>query len=565
VRPATRSFITQGAIQDAAAAATGAKPFRFTAVAADPAVLRVEAADGAVSVAPVIAGTTTVTLASIDDPNVLSVIDVQVAAASAPAPASYRLAGAVVPALGERDVPADTPLRLRFDGAPTLGTSGGAIRVYRKRDGALVDTVRAAGESDQLGYEGQPFRRALRLQPVAIEDREAIVHLHSAKLHPGEEYIVTVDDGVFNGTLGGQPFAGIAKGQGWTFRTRATLPRGARVIVDDDGKADFRTVQGALNYVMQHTARTALVTVEIRNGRYQEQLYLRGKDNVTLRGQSRDGVVIDAQNGDGLNPGSGASQEARSPGITGGRALFLIEDADMVTLDTLTIRNSVLRAAPNGGQAETVFFNSEGRLVAKNASFFSEQDTIQVRGYAWFYRTLVAGNVDFIWGNNHAALFEDSEIRTVGDSANTQGGGYVLQARTVGANDRGFLFLNSRLTHGPGPTGNDVPAGVTWLARSAGYATAWDHIAFIDCRMGPHIAPGGWAGNGVAKQPAPNPLAASPTAGWREAGSMDLDGKPLDLSRRANGRVLTADEARAAFTTRAAYFAGFPGGWSPQP
>ncbi|TWI62649.1 pectin methylesterase-like acyl-CoA thioesterase [Pseudoduganella lurida] len=565
VRLATRSFITQGAIQDAAAAATGAQPFRFTAVAADPALLRVQVADGAVSLAPVAAGTTTVMLTSVDDPNVLSVIDVQVAAASAPAPASYKLAGAVTPAIGERDVPADTPLRLHFDAAPTLGMSGGAIRVYRKRDGALVDTVRAGGESDQLGYEGQPFRRALRLQPIAIEAREAIVHLHSAKLRPGEEYIVTVDDGVFSGTLGGQPFAGIAKGQGWAFRTKATLPRGARFVVDDDGKADFRTVQGALNHVMQHTARTAPVTVEIRNGRYQEQLYLRGKDNVTLRGQSRDGVVIDAQNGDGLNPGSGTAQEARSPGITGGRALFLIEDADLVTLDTLTIRNSVLRSAPNGGQAETVFFNSEGRLVAKNASFFSEQDTIQVRGYAWFYRTLVAGNVDFIWGNNHAALFEESEIRTVGDSANSQGGGYVLQARTVGANDRGFLFLNSRLTHGPGPTGNDVPAGATWLARSAGYATAWDHIAFIDCRMGPHIAPGGWAGNGVAKQPAPNPLAASATAGWREAGSMDLDGRPLDLSRRANGRVLTPDEAKAAYTTRAAFFAGFPGGWNPRP
>lgn len=547
------------------ATAYGAMPFRFTATAADPALVRVEAGAGFVTVTPLAPGATTVTLASADDPNVFSVFDVRVAGRKEPSNAAYRLGGAVAPAIGERDVPADTPLRLRFDAMPTLGAAG-AIRVHRKRDGVLVDTIHAGGEHDRLGYEGQPYRRAVRLQPIAIEGRNAIIHLHSARLRPGEEYVVTIDDGLFEGRFNGQPFSGVGKEHGWTFRTRATLPRGTKLVVDDDGAADFRTVQGALNHAMQHAGRATPVTVEIRNGRYQEQLYLRGKDNLTLRGQSRDGVVIDALNGDGLNPGSGTAQDAQSPGINGGRAIFLVEDADMLTLDTLTMRNSVLRNAANGGQAEAIFFNSEGRLVARNASFFSEQDTIQVRGYAWFYRTLVAGNVDFIWGNNRAALFEDSEIRTVGDSANSKNGGYLLQARTMSAGDRGFLFVNSRLTHGPGPTGNDVPAGATWLARSPGYAGTWDHIAFIDCRMGPHIAPAGWAGPD-AKQPVPNPALATATAGWREHGTMDLDGKPLDVSQRVHGRVLDAAEAKEAYGSRAAFFSGFDGGkgWSPVP
>jgi pectin methylesterase-like acyl-CoA thioesterase len=316
---------------------------------------------------------------------------------------------------------------------------------------------------------------------------------------------------------------------------------------------------------MAHVGRGTPVTIEIRNGRYQEALYLRGKDNVTLRGQSRDGVVIDAQNGDGLNPGSGAGQDAHSPGITGGRALFLVEDADMLLLSRLTIRNSVPRDAKTGGQAEAVYFDSDGRLVAKDASFFSEQDTIQVRGYAWFYRTLVAGNVEFIWGHNHAALFEDSEIRTLGDSSG-KGGGYVLQARTVGENDKGFLFVKSRLTHGPGPSGHDVPAGATWLARSPGYANTWDNVAFIDCRMGDHVNPAGWAA-GQVKQPTPNPAVATATAGWREYGTLDLEGKPLDLSKRTAGRVLDGAEAKAAYASRAAFFAGFDGGkgWNPRP
>ncbi len=557
------TFLTAASLPNATA--YGALPFRFSAAAADPALVRAEAGAGYLALTPLAPGATTVTLKSLDDPNVQSVVDIRIAGRRTPSGAAYGLGGAVAPASGARDVPYDTPLRLRFDAMPALGTSG-AIRVHRKRDGALADTIHASGEYDQLGYAGQAHRRAVRLQPIAIEGRNAIVHLHSDKLQPGEEYVVTVDDGVFAGRFNGLPFAGIGREQGWTFRTRAAVPRATTLVVDDDGAADFRTVQGALNHAMRHAGRRTPVTVEIRNGRYQEQLYLRGKDNITLRGQSRDGVVIDALNGDGINPGSGTAQDAQSPGIGGGRAIFLVEDADMVTLESLTLRNSTLRASPGGGQAETIFFNSEGRLVAKNAAFFSEQDTVQVRGYAWFHRTLVAGNVDFIWGNNRAALFEDSELRTVGDSANAKNGGYLLQARTMSSGDKGFMFVNSRLTHGPGPTGNDVPAGATWLARSPGYENTWDHVAFIDCRMGPHVAPAGWAGPGV-KQPLPNPKAASASGGWREFGTLDLDGKPLDLSRREHGRVLSADEAKAAYGTRAAYFSGFDGGkgWNPVP
>jgi pectate lyase len=97
------------------------------------------------------------------------------------------------------------------------------------------------------------------------------------------------------------------------------------------------------------------------------------------------------------------------------------------------------------------------------------------------------------------------------------------------------VFLNSVLTHGPGPKGNGVPLRTTYLARSPGTASTWDNVAYINCRMGEHVAPVGWAGAGVNKEPAPNPAAASAGQGWREYGSMDLAGKPLDVSRRAGG------------------------------
>ena len=131
----------------------------------------------------------------------------------------------------------------------------------------------------------------------------------------------------------------------------------------------------------------------------------------------------------------------------------------------------------------------------------------------------------------------------------------------------GFVFLNSRLTHGLGPLADKVAPGSTWLARSPGRPTSWDNVSFINCAMDVHINPQGWARDGLNHQPPPNPSIASATAGWREFGSKDLAGNPLDLSRRSGGYMLNAEEAARYYGSRAAIFAAFDSGrgWNPQP
>jgi pectin methylesterase-like acyl-CoA thioesterase len=468
--------------------------------------------------------------------------------------------GRLTPEAGASAVQPDTLLRIRFDQPPAFG-SGGVIRVYRAADHALVDLIRLGDEVDTIGYPEQAVRRVVRFSPVSVDGRDALIRLHNAKLAYGTEYLVAVDAGIFSGArIAGKPFEGIGEGAGWRFRTRAQPPGGRTFTVDDDGPADFRTVQGALNHAMQSVPRAEPVTIRIANGRYEELLYLRGKDRVTLHGESRDGVVIGTVNNDGINPGAGGGQRVESPSIGGGRSVFLAEDADLLTLDHLTVINRTVRATSRGGQAEALHFSSDrGRLLARDTSFLSEQDTILVKGYSWFYRSLIAGNVDFIWGTNHAALFEESEIRSLGDSAHPKGGGYIVQARTVDPAEAGFVFLHSRLTHGPGPAGNDVPAGASWLARP-GPSGAGDKVVYIDCRMDEHIAAAGWS---LPKKLAPG---SQPGAGWAESGSTDLAGQALDLSRRIGGRILSPADA-ARYASRDRVFAGFDGGkgWSPAP
>ena len=542
----------------------------FTATSSNPAAVTVTVEGTNVKLTPVGEGAAKIVFTSGSESTLTRTITASISPQFIQPTQTYLLNNATWPAAAATNESVDAPLKLVFDTPPTLGT-GGTIRIFRKLDDALIDTIKLSGEVDVIGPTGATNVRKVNYSPIKIVGNTVTIKPHNNKLAYGTEYYVAIANGVFTNTsLGGTPFVGIGKSANWTFSTKAAAPTGSTLTVDDDGTADFRTVQGALNHAMKTFAKADPVTINVSNGTYEELLFLRNKDNLTIKGESRDGVLIQATNYDTLNPGTGASQAPTTTGTpAGGRALMLIETVDMLTLDTLTMRNTTIRSASISAQAEVMYFNSDGRLVAKNASFFSEQDTLNLKGYAWFYHSLVAGNVDFIWGSSRVALFEESEIRSLGDSANASSGGYVLQARVASATDKGYVFLNSSLTHGPGPGAlhSDVPAGASYLARSAGSATAWDNIAFVNCKMDNHINAAGWAGLGVNGQPAPNPGTATADSGWREYGSTDLAGTPLNLAARVGGYLLSADEASTRFADRAKVFSAYNSnaGWNPQP
>lgn len=526
----------------------------FTVESSNPAVVSVSTNGYAVSLNPVGEGSATITFTSGSDPTLTRSLTATIAPQFVMPTASYNLTGLVSPVVNGVDVYADTSLTLTFDSAPTLGTAG-SIRIFKASDDTLVDTIKVVDHKDSIGYSTTV--RTLNTRPISIVGNTVTIALQSKKLEYNTSYYVAVSASAFTGaTLATLPFEGIGKNAGWTFTTKAAPAAGLTAItVDDTGStADFRTLQGALNYVMQNLTKTDAATITVNNGTYNELLYLRNKDNLTIIGESREGTLIQYQNSEALNGGSS------------GRPVFLVELADMLTLENLTLKNTTIKTS-SGGQAETIYFNSTGRLIAKNANFISEQDTLQLKGYSWFYRTLVAGNVDFIWGNNNVSLFEESEIRSLGDSSGPTNGGYVVQARTVSATDKGFVFLNSELTYGVGQTGNNIPTGATYLARSPGGTSSWDNVVFINSRMDTHINPAGWAGAGVNGQPAPNPSVPSATSGWREFSTMDANGNTISLASRVGGRELTLGEVASDYCNRAQIFAAYnsSAGWNPLP
>lgn len=464
--------------------------------------------------------------------------------------ATYGFTTQLTPKPNSFPVPEDTQLKMVFDSPPTLGH--GSIRIIRSRDNVEVDKISLTDEVDSLGID--PYR-TIKTNPVRIDGKTVRISLHAHKLDLGESYYVVIPESSFlNANLAGQAFKGIGKESGWSFTTRLTEPEvnKEKYIVGKQGAdVDFRTVQGALDFVMENVSVNDPVTVYIKNGIYEEPLYLRSKNNLTIQGESKDNTVIRYTNNEQMNIGPS------------GRSVFLIENSDFLTLKSLSLINTTLIG--NGGQAEALYYNSNnGRLIARNANFISEQDTLNLKGWTWFYNTLVAGNVDYIWGYPKASVFENSEIRTIGDSRGYTGGGYILQARVRNENDPGFIFLNSKLTRGEGPLNHPVPDRKFYLARSGGCNGCYDNIVFVNTKMDEHIRDVGWA-NAVL----PTPKVATPYQGWREFNTMDLDGNKIDLLERlpTHATQLTQEEVVNHYCSRQQIFSGYNDGmgWDPMP
>ncbi|MDR0419167.1 MAG: Ig-like domain-containing protein, partial [Prevotellaceae bacterium] len=478
------------------------------------------------------------------------------------------LAVSKMPAHEERNVYIDTYLEIEFASIPTLGNAG-TIAIY-KADGAKVDEIKledrvsklsngATYNSTKINLVGKPNSdngsriRVVNYNPVVVKDKKLRIAPHYGVLDYNTEYYVTIDSGVVNG------FSGVAAQQ-WKFTTKSAAPTANSVTVDDDGGADFRTIQAAIDYAASKGKNTE-VTVNVKNGTYEELLYVRNKNSLIIRGESREGVVITYDSYDNLNGGTGSSTAKPSFGgvitYSGGRSIFLIESADMLRLENLTLVNSHAKTG-SGDQAETIYFNSKGRLIVVNCNLKSAQDTINIKGYCWFYQTLISGDVDFIWGGANIALFEDCEVRTIVDVRNgvpnPNTPSYLLQARCPDLVDKGFVFLSCRITKE-----SNVADGKSYLARSSGNATDYDNIAFINCNMDSHINAQGWYNN-----PLPAPITASASGGWKEYGSKNILGATLNVASRLSpdSYQLTEQEYTAGYKDKAAIFNGYANGIS---
>jgi len=576
-------------------------------------------------------------------------------------------ATALLPNDNDSGVPVDTLLRVGFDSAPTLGTSG-TVNIYQVGSSTPVDTINIAdpyaiydGTSTikklttnltttklnvigGLTETGVDQVRIVNYVPIVISGNTAVIVPHNNKLAYGGQYYVTIDNGLLQGTRNGATFTGMPAPanpgtpdpNAWQFTVKAASPTTYNVA--SDNSADFATIQGAIDQVQV----SGTATISIAPGVYQELLFIR-KKTITLQGTDSVNTVVQYDNCDGFNPGTGGGQSVTggvlpSGNLSGGGRSVVLASSAALTLDTVTLKNlhgqgsAVIPTLPTATtvsgsssatyinyasaitQAETLYFNvSYGagtssappsepaqQLIAEHSNFVSFQDTLQVKGWSWFYDCFVTGDVDFIWGNASGALFERSEIRSRYNSSNTAS---VVQSRaylnyeagssttpsTITTAYPGFVFLDCALTKEPGTF-------TAYLARSPGAPsssvsgpymlyTGYDIVAYINCSMDSHIPAIGW--NTTGTNPGGANLVSTPVVGWREYGSFTPEGQWIDLSGRLSnpspssaslggGYALTDANMSTFFPSRATIFSGATdgtytttgdtsSGWDPQP
>jgi pectinesterase len=251
--------------------------------------------------------------------------------------------------------------------------------------------------------------------------------------------------------------------------------------------------------------------IYIASGDYREKLII-AKNNVQLLGQDskKTRIIFDDYAGRELTPGKTLS--------TPGSATLTIKASD-IRVENITIENGfdflANDALPadnskktSGSQAVAMFIDAPSdRVLLKNSILLGYQDTLFVNsGRSWFDKVLVAGNVDYIFGNGNA-LFTDSEIKTRVRGKPINPHGFVTAPSTQLASTYGLTFLNCRLTRDQGVPDNTVSLGRPWHPTTqfsdGRYAdpNAVGKSVFINTWMDAHITQDGWyAMSGNAKE-----------------------------------------------------------------
>jgi pectin methylesterase-like acyl-CoA thioesterase len=294
---------------------------------------------------------------------------------------------------------------------------------------------------------------------------EAIMNACKNNIIPGAVYF-----DIYGGTIG--------SGSSGNSGSSSTIPSGA-IVVDKNGSGNYTSVQGAVNSLGSNSSSPK--TIYIKNGEYKEVVTIpSGVSNLTIIGESKD-AVIHYDNYNGKSNGNGGTYG------TGGSASVFIKGSD-ITVQNITFKNSFIEKGNSNEQA--VALNATGnRIKFYNCNFLGNQDTLLCDGGTqYFYKCLIAGDVDFIFGRSQA-VFESCEIRSL-NRGSSNNNGYITAARTEATASYGFLFLNCNLTCESGTASNSVWLGRPWCP--SGTDVNKPAVAYINCTMGAHIKTEGW-------------------------------------------------------------------------
>jgi len=234
---------------------------------------------------------------------------------------------------------------------------------------------------------------------------------------------------------------------------------------------------------------------------------------LTLRGESQEGVVVHYANNEVFNPHPSNISTNEMPGtFPSRRAAFAADHCTDLRFENMTIQTTCY------GQAEGLLLNGE-RIFLKHVTVIGSGDALQTNGTAYYEDCKVIGDGDMILGRG-AAFFKNCAFQSFGA---------FMWIRNTAANHGNVCVNCTFQTRGKGET------EIARAPSNGGKGYPYCEAVLLNCRLA-GISPIGWGPVG----------GDSTNVHYWEYNSTDLDGKPIDTSKRhPASRQLTLEKDAA--------------------
>lgn len=238
------------------------------------------------------------------------------------------------------------------------------------------------------------------------------------------------------------------------------------ITVAAHGKADYHTIQGAINAAPTHSRRR--IIIKIAPGTYKELVTVPSDDsNIVLEGTRAKKTIITYNLG------------ARDKGKNGKEIGTFHTPTVTILGRNITAKNLTFVNSYGKGSQAVAVRTGDGPVIFRHCRFLAWQDTLYVHNphaKIYFNKCLIQGAVDFIFGEARA-VFNHCVIRSVGAAC-------ITAPNTPKHQPFGLVFLHCKITASPNVRQGSVYLGRPWRAYGS--------TTYIDCHIGSDIAPVGW-------------------------------------------------------------------------
>jgi pectin methylesterase-like acyl-CoA thioesterase len=253
-----------------------------------------------------------------------------------------------------------------------------------------------------------------------------------------------------------------------------TPPSGALIVSKAPiiGVTTYETIQDALNAAPTSSKTNA--TIFIYPGIYQEQLIVNKSGHTIFQGYSN--ATSDySQNQVTIQFNHGIDTQGTSGSNTDGATVYAT--GNYFHAFNVNFRNNY---GTQQNIASLGFAVKSSKFAALyGCQIYGNQDTLDISGYLFTFKTYIEGNVDFIFGTG-SGYFLDSTI-----SPNEDGISITASKRTTNTTSAGFVFdqCTVKPASGTGPF-TSVSLGRPW--------NSFSRVAYVDCYLDSMISAAGW-------------------------------------------------------------------------